>query len=208
MAACPGTDRPEQEDAGSPATMSDAGSILDAGATSDARPGDAGLDRAALAPVESGVTADAARPAADLELERRAIEKFKMCGMFEPSAAQTQYSIEDEYDRCAARCALTASCAEIASSVCDQADDAFTDCLLDCPDPPADGYRCRDGSRIPHAALCDLVPDCAGREDESGCGQHRCANGELIPASSARCDYIEDCADGSDERGCAFTCLE
>jgi hypothetical protein len=207
IAACPDPDHPEPGDARSPASWSDAGSLRDASPNHDARPlDDAEMDRGPLTPLEGGVLADAARPAADLELERRAIEKLKMCGMFEPSVDAAQYNVEDEYDRCTARCLLAAACAQIASTVCDDADNALANCVLDCPDPPSDGFRCRDGSRIPHAALCDLFPDCAGEEDESGCGQFRCADGDSIPARSARCDYVEDCADGSDEQGCAFSC--
>src|SRR5690349_3688590 len=104
-AACPGPDHPEPDDASSPAIMADAGATLDARPSGAPRPlDDAGIDAAVMAPAESGVLGDAARSAADLELERRTIEKFKMCGMFEASVDPAQYSIEDEYDRCAARC--------------------------------------------------------------------------------------------------------
>src|SRR5690349_1554054 len=98
-AACPGPDHPEPGDASAPAIMSDAGASLDARPSDGARPpDDAGID--AAGPVEGGVLADAAHSTADLELERRAIEKFKMCGMFEASVDPAQYSVEDAYDRC------------------------------------------------------------------------------------------------------------
>jgi Low-density lipoprotein receptor domain class A len=195
LTACPGTDDPESREGGPPmAVVADGGpavtgAVLDGGAVR-----------------EGGLPANDGGTASDLELERQYIDKLKACGMYEPSVDPAEYRIRDEFDRCMGRCALAAGCPQLVSLACDEDDSPLLTCLLACPDPPSDGFRCRDGSRIPHAALCDLVPDCPAEEDESGCGEFRCADGEVLPAKSARCDYFDDCEDGSDERGCTFQC--
>ena len=233
LTACPGPDDREVSDAMAPVLPPDSGVRSDAGASSDARVSsaatapvlvqDAGARSDAMAPgpaadaatsSDAGASADSGpgRPEAgvstttDPELQKQNIEKLKACGMYEPSIDPAEYSIEDEYDRCFARCVIAASCPQLTSVICEDAENTLYNCLVACPDPPADGFRCKDGSLIPHAALCDLEPDCDDEEDEANCGEFRCANGEVVPAKSARCDYIEDCVDGSDERGCMFSC--
>jgi hypothetical protein len=143
---------------------------------------------------------------ADLELERMTVEKLKACRAYEPLADPKSYSVEDELDRCAARCFLDASCEAIQTFACGGDELALIHCAEACDSAPADGFRCSDGTRIAHAALCDQFEDCPNGEDEKKCGEYRCSDGEVIPAAGVRCDWIEDCGDGSDERGCAIDC--
>ena len=228
LTACPGPDDREASDATAPVLAPDAGAGPEAGVGPDAPASAPAADAAARsdamapAPATDAAASPDARASSDAgagrtpeagasatgdsELERQHIEKLKACGMYEPSIDPAEYSVQDEYDRCFARCVIASSCPQLTGLVCEDAENALYDCLVACPEVPSDGFRCRDGSRIPHAALCDLVPDCEDEEDESGCGEFRCMNGEILPAKSARCDYIEDCLDGSDERGCAFSC--
>jgi hypothetical protein len=182
--------------------------------TSD-EPGDASAEAAHASNDAAATIADAGSPladsgstgsATDRALQEMTIAKLKTCGAFEPSADPSTYAIEDEFDRCIGRCLLTASCSEFKALACDEDENALARCADKCPDPPADGFRCNDGSRIAHAALCDLFDDCESGEDELNCGQYRCKNGEIVPAKSARCDSNLDCEDGTDESGCSFVC--
>lgn len=194
-----------------PGSMTDGAADADAGgdAGGDTRT-DAGVDASGDARVDARTDASASTVgdagSEDVSLEERTIAKLKQCGLYEAEGAPNQYSVEDAYDVCVAQCTLGASCAAMKQLVCEDRDSGFTDCLDGCDDAPRDGFRCTDGSRIPHAALCDLFPDCANDEDERACGEFVCADGEIIPARSARCDWIEDCLDGSDERGCMLVC--
>lgn len=216
LVACRDPDRPEPVDAGAAvAVVPDAGSLLDASIGADAAAsGEAGplADATAEAGAggDSGPTAEAGAEAgplaSDLDLERRGIEQAKACGFYEPSQDPAGYVVQDEFDRCLTRCWLAASCAEIDAYLCEDALNALDRCIVECPLQPLDGFRCADGSRIPHALVCNLEADCPDDEDEMNCGEFRCSNGERIPASSARCDGWEDCLDGSDERACASSC--
>jgi hypothetical protein len=174
--------------------------------------GDAGMLDATATPAADGGTgtSDGAAPDGGMaNLTQANLDKFMSCSVYEPSLGPSAYSVEDAYDACIAGCVVTSSCADLKASLCweeELPENAFTRCLERCDDTPADGFRCGDGSRIPHAYRCDFEPDCPDEADEANCGQFRCADGEVLPASSARCDYIEDCDDGSDETGCALTC--
>lgn len=182
---CPDEGPTANHDAASPLAAPDAGA--DSGPGSDA-------------------ASEASVPAASASLEQRSVAKLKECGLYEAEGDADQYSIQDGFDVCVANCTLSATCAQMKQLICEERENNFARCLIGCEDPPPDGFRCADGSRIAHAALCDLLEDCPDGEDEQRCGQFICHDGEVLPASSARCDWIEDCLDGSDELGCALSC--
>lgn len=79
----------------------------------------------------------------------------------------------------------------------------------DCPDglderegcTGAQSFACDDGTFIATDGVCDGFVDCAGEEDEVGCGEFDCGDGTSIP-SADRCDGWDDCASGSDEEDC------
>jgi Low-density lipoprotein receptor domain class A len=193
MSACP-EDSPSIP---SPRPSADASTATDAGMPA--------TDAAARSTDAAGpVDPSPADPYA--ELAARQLAKAKACGFYEPSADPDIYLVLDAYDACLATCVIDAPCARLTGMLCD-ALESFT-CWDDCEleGVPADGYRCRDGTRIPHAYLCDFEADCQGGEDEASCGEYRCASGETLPNSMARCDYIADCADESDELGCSLSC--
>jgi hypothetical protein len=215
LAACRDPDPPTSEDAGSAVAVPEGGSPLDASSGADAADSGEAAPRAdarteagpgsdTVPTAEAGV--EAGQPASDLDLERRAIEQAKACGFYEPSQDPVAYAVRDEFDRCLTRCWLAASCADIDDYLCEDALNALDRCVSQCPWQPPDGFRCADGSLVPHALVCNLEADCPDQEDEVDCGEFRCSNGERIPASSARCDGWEDCLDGSDERACASSC--
>jgi len=177
----------------------------------DPEPADGGADAAfdgSVATTDAGLDAgaDTGAPSDRESLEQQTVAKLKQCGLYELEGDANQYSVEDTYDVCVAHCTLSASCDLMKQLVCAERFNSFTQCLVDCDDAPSDGFRCADGSRIPHAGLCDLLEDCPDGEDETSCGQFVCSDGEIIPTRSARCDWYEDCGDGSDELGCMLNC--
>ncbi len=118
------------------------------------------------------------------------------------------YSIEDETDRCIAKCFLDSDCAAIKELECSDMpseDSAVIVCILGCPEAPADGFACKDGAKVPHLALCDGTDDCDDGGDEVSCAEFKCANGESV-VEDVTCDGSDDCADGSDEKDCPNVC--
>jgi hypothetical protein len=176
----------------------------DASTPDASAPGDASASTDAGASTDASASTDAGSERASLELQ--GVAKLKQCGLYEAEGDPNQYSVEDDYDVCVVQCTLSAPCSQLKQLVCEERENTFTRCIDGCNDAPIDGFKCHDGARIPHAALCDLVDDCEGGEDEASCGTFVCTDGEIIPASSARCDWIEDCVDGSDELGCMLSC--
>lgn len=145
----------------------------------------------------------------DTQLVNQATAKFKECDLFVPDVDDQDSTIEDDYDRCAAKCVIAASCDELKDLRCSEQPDfenPLLACVFECPESPADGYACSDGAKIPHAALCDGDEDCADGADEKDCKGHVCADGEKLELESVACDGFADCADGSDEAECAGVC--
>jgi|GEM_PF-6697185 len=117
--------------------------------------------------------------------------------------------IQDDYDVCAATCIVGASCDNVLSLYCNPGQkDMLTACIDRCPMHPANGFKCADGSKIPRAFVCDLLPgDCPGGDDEGKhCGTHSCDDGQVLKAEDVHCNAVPDCDDGSDELRCSFTC--
>jgi hypothetical protein len=149
---------------------------------------------------DAGADADAA-----LAAELRA--KFEQCKV-DPPGADAQTKIEDETARCSARCIVAASCDDVRGLACTSSPstNALLTCLRQCPMHPADGYGCSDGTKIPHAALCDGFANCTDQGDEAACGEYVCADGTKVSSERAKCDGDADCPDASDEAGCPAIC--
>ena len=128
--------------------------------------------------------------------------KLESCGLRATDAPDLGNVIADSYDLCIARCALEVACEALVATECDKSrDNAYSACRRACPDAPADGVACRDGTRIPHIALCDGEEDCRQGEDELDCTLS-CADGHEVEGVLLECDGTRDCADGSDENNC------
>jgi len=142
----------------------------------------------------------------DAQLLADANAKLKECKADSPSYLFVE--IQDDLDRCLATCVAAGSCSDLKDFVCSDApplEGALVTCIQDCPEVPADGYECMDGTKIAHLSLCDGTDDCEGGEDEKDCS-YECADGEKLDFSDAKCDDFEDCSDGSDEVGCPNIC--
>jgi len=143
----------------------------------------------------------------DAELLADVTAKMKACNLWQPS--DEKIVIEDDFDRCGARCTLDSSCDVLHELVC--SDDfnvasPYYACLRKCPISPKDGFACKGGKKIPHVAVCDGEEDCSDGADEQDCEPFVCEDGEEITPAFVECDGFEDCGDGSDEKGCADVC--
>lgn len=147
----------------------------------------------------------------DDELRSDLIAKTLECKIHPGTPSEDEYSIKDDYDRCAARCVIAGTCDDLRELACTSGGlptnaNPFVACLEKCPFDPADGYACSDGTKIPHAGVCDGFEDCEDEADETDCGEHVCDDGETISIGEVTCDGFEDCSDGSDEAGCPAVC--
>lgn len=170
-----------------------------AGATAEPDAGDAG-EVAPPAPTEDELLAQA------MEAKLRQCEIVKGSGYFNVGLVQ------DEWDRCIARCIVDIGCTDLRFQFCLNIGDVYKNCHNACPTSPADGFLCGDGTRIPHHGVCDgddTPYKCPGHEDELNCETWACDNGEYVSARAV-CDGSSDkaaCADGSDEEhNCATWC--
>ena len=151
----------------------------------------------------SGATKGDAKLAADAK------SKLMQCKLYDPKGSSADTTIEDESDRCEAKCVAAASCSDLKDLTCSDtpsSKNAAIACLVACTTTPSDGYACSDGTKIAHVALCDGFEDCDDGKDEDGCKTYTCKNGEELDYADAQCDGSEDCEDGSDESGCANLC--
>ncbi|MDB4989134.1 MAG: low-density lipoprotein receptor-related protein 2-like [Myxococcaceae bacterium] len=168
-----------------------------------------GLGALGLAAACGGDDSGSKSGSADDALAASAKAKLMQCKLYEAKGSQSETLIQDESDRCAARCVTSASCDDLTALRCEDnpsSSNPFGACVQNCPDAPADGYACKDGERIAHIYLCDGESDCVGGEDEQNCKTFTCKNGEKLQLSDVECDGYEDCSDGSDELGCAVVC--
>ncbi len=135
----------------------------------------------------------------DAKLEADALAKLKKCQLDDGS----DEGIEDDTDRCLLKCLVAADCADFKELLCvENASNPAVSCWEACPGEPADGFPCKDGTKIPHLSLCDGEDDCGDGSDEVGCGTFKCQNGAVLMREDASCDGVDDCADGSDEKNC------
>jgi hypothetical protein len=142
--------------------------------------------------------------AADTRLTREVQQRLVGCGLLATDARGARNLVQDDYDRCYARCTLEASCEAIVASSCDEQESALATCIAQCPGAPSDGFACANGKRIAHVAVCDGEEDCRAGEDERDC-EVRCADGQPLESADLECDGTPDCSDGSDEAAC-LTC--
>ena len=143
----------------------------------------------------------------DAELLAEVSARLKECKVWQPF--HERVVIEDDFDRCGARCTIDASCALLYDLTCSDDFDSVTpyfECIEDCPFSPKDGFACKGGRKIPHVAVCDGEEDCSDGADEQGCEPFVCKDGEEIMPADIDCDGFEDCSDGSDEEGCVNVC--
>jgi Low-density lipoprotein receptor domain class A len=167
-------------------------------------PSDAGSSSA-----EDAGTPDAGETEDYTDLSAALLAKYEECDYREPDLRDADYTVEDSFDACLARCRVEASCDELKATACDPAAGGAVGECLDACQPSLSlpgGFVCGNGRSIPHDFLCDLEADCADGEDEEGCGTFTCDSGRVLPARSVRCDQHKDCADGSDEAGCKLSC--
>lgn len=146
----------------------------------------------------------AAGKLSDDELSEEVVAKFVECGLQEESASRNSdddEGIDDDFDRCIARCTLASTCNNLKQSVCSEPSGVFGSCLDGCDPAPDDGFACKDGTKIPHLFLCDGSEECAGGEDEQNC-ESACEDGSAPASTVTVCDGKKDCKDGSDEAGC------
>jgi Low-density lipoprotein receptor domain class A len=117
------------------------------------------------------------------------------------------FAVRDDYERCVASCFVNGSCTDMKSLFCNSTVNPVVQCVGACNAHPADGFLCGDGSRIPHAYVCDLgmSQNCPDNSDEAHCAGDlfTCGSGAKIPRKLV-CDLIAICSDDSDEtQGCA-----
>lgn len=62
------------------------------------------------------------------------------------------------------------------------------------------GFRCRDGKCLDSTAMCNMLVECAGSEDEINCTCADFLKAQLLHGKL--CDGIVDCWDYSDENDC------
>lgn len=157
----------------------------------------------------SGEKPGAAMTLSDAQLESMSLMHLRACAVVGTGTYNS--TIEDDFDRCAIKCMLDTPCTDLKLQLCSDKEpdlrSSYVKCTEACFDSTvASQYKCSDGSTIPHSFVCDLLEDCRDGEDEEDCGEHRCANGEMVPAENVRCDGVFDCSDDSDEKGCAPVC--
>lgn len=148
-----------------------------------------------------------AATASDTKLTADAVAKLKSCKLYVPG--DEDEVIADEYDRCATRCLLDQSCANLEELRCSDfpnLQNPLFACVAKCPEHPKDGFACSDGSKQPYLAVCDGAEDCDDGEDEQDCPVYTCKDGTEIPLAAPTCDGWEDCEDGSDEADCGNIC--
>jgi hypothetical protein len=145
----------------------------------------------------------AAGKLSDDELSEEVVAKFVECGLQAKSDARTSSDegIDDDFDRCIARCTLATTCNNLKQSVCTEPSGMFGSCLEACDPAPDDGFACKDGTKIPHLFLCNGLDECADGEDELKCND-ACEDGSTPATTVTACDGKKDCRDGSDEAGC------
>lgn len=134
--------------------------------------------------------------------------KLKECKIADLKALAVREEIEDESDACVGRCIVRSPCADLKEAVCEaRGVGSFLACLESCPLEPKDGFACNDGSKIPHALVCDTAPDCGDGKDEDDCPPYTCRDGQKLTGKlDVECDDRKDCQDGSDEEGCSPLC--
>ena len=156
-------------------------------------------------------TSDGAKTSpSDAELSADSKARLRECGVL-GAGTYDDGPVQDAFDRCVMQCTIDADCADLKPALCSDEEptsSAFASCAEACLGSTlADQFKCDDGTRIPHAFVCDLEVDCTGGEDEgTHCGHHRCTDGETISIKDTHCDGYADCGDGSDEDGCAVFC--
>jgi len=151
----------------------------------------------------------------DQQLSEQWLQKRKDCGTYYPSQDPANDTVRDGFDRCVARCFLEQDCDKLVEIWCEggvPAGDPFLDCVSECPEEPKDGYKCKDGSRIPLRIVCDGSPHCSAGEDEQGCAPYVCEDGQEIIGTDIECNNRGECEDYSDEESeedfffCPLTC--
>jgi hypothetical protein len=160
--------------------------------------------------VDGGSSEPLPSPKDDPGLRKALLDKGLACNVVDQTIPGTYNlgKVQDDYDRCAVTCIVNASCDDVLNLYCEGQEDALTACIDRCPMSPSDGFKCADGTKIPHAFVCDLIAgDCPGGDDEGKrCGTYSCDDGQVLMAEDVRCDATPDCDDGSDELRCSFTC--
>jgi len=147
----------------------------------------------------------------DLRIEQAVKRRLNECGLINrPDLPVGLEHIRDKHGRCFGRCFLEPTlCVDIWETFCGTGyGDRLITCLDGCETAPADGFLCKDGTRIPHIFLCDQATDCSSGDDEGArCSSHTCANSEILKnVGDIVCDAQQDCSDGSDEMGCGYDC--
>jgi len=146
----------------------------------------------------------------DAALRRALLDKGVACSVVENDIPEARFRrIEDDYDRCVATCIIGAPCDSVANYYCNPGQqDSLATCIGSCSTGPADGFECADGTKIPHAFVCDItLGDCPGTDDEGKqCGTYSCDDGQVLYSDDLRCDAFPHCSDGSDELRCGLTC--
>ncbi len=146
----------------------------------------------------------------DRDLGDQVTAKIKSCDVYFAPQDPKDDTVQDEFDRCVARCILEeADCSTLQALQCGEeltVANPFYDCARLCPPEPEDGFVCRDFEKIPFGLVCDGERDCGKAEDEENCEPYVCDDGEEIVGKGLRCDNIADCADNSDEEDCPFSC--
>lgn len=160
---------------------------------------------------DAGTASGDAGTRSDSQLATDTTAKLMQCNAYDgPPRDPSDEKIEDEFDRCAARCVIEASCASLTEFLCSEQEPSASNpallCFKKCPQHPSDGYACSNGTKIPKSSQCDGFADCEDGADENGCGTYRCKDGEEIDDTHVECDGFDDCIDASDESGCPAAC--